>query len=54
MIVTRIIGPVSCSLWGKRRKQGHDTNRTPGRLSYRSRGWIKEASDLVLESGNAV
>jgi hypothetical protein len=32
----------------------YDARTTPGRLLYRSRGWIKAASNLVLESCNAV
>src|SRR5271157_4843868 len=45
--------PCILSNLGKRRTQDHDTNRILGRLPYRSRGWTKEALDLVLESRNA-
>ena len=37
LIIRRTIGPVSYKVYGKGRTQGHDTNRYPGRLSYRSR-----------------
>ena len=48
------MGPVSYLVLTNRRKQDHDTHRCRRRLPYRSRGWIKEASYLVLKSCNAV
>ena len=59
--------PCILSNLGKRRTQNHDTNRILGRLPYRcpdrdrdfftvgerSRGWTKEALDLILESRKA-